>query len=105
MQKVKSATHTEPTCIADMKSLGSKSQEMLARAGITSITQLRHLGSVPAYIMAKRANSNVSLNLLWALESALSGESWQKVARHHRASLLFAIEEYEKNTDIKVGES
>jgi len=87
----------EPKSIADLKSLGPKSQEMLARAGVTSITQLRNLGSVPAYVIAKRANSNVSLNLLWALESALSGEPWQEVARLHRTSLLLALEEHEKN--------
>ena len=87
----------EPKSIADLKSLGPKSQEMLARAGVTSITQLRNLGSVPAYVIAKRANSNVSLNLLWALESALSGEPWQEVARLHRTSLLLALEVHEKN--------
>jgi len=87
----------EPKSIADLKSLGPKSQEMLARAGVVSIAQLRALGSVPAYVMAKRANRKVSLNLLWALESALSGESWQEVARLHRTSLLLAVEEYEKN--------
>jgi DNA transformation protein and related proteins len=87
----------EPKYIADLKSLGPKSQQMLARAGVTTITQLRNLGSVPAYVRAKRANSNVSLNLLWALESALSGEPWQEVARNHRTSLLLALEEHEKN--------
>ena len=70
---------------------------MLARAGVGSIAQLRALGSVPAYVMAKRANRKVSINLLWALESALNGESWQEVARLHRTSLLLAVEEYEKN--------
>jgi DNA transformation protein len=70
---------------------------MLARAGITSVLQLTQLGSVVAYAMTKRANGNVSLNLLWAIESALSGEPWQEVARLHRTSLLLALEEYEKN--------
>lgn len=87
----------EQKTITDLKSLGPKSQEMLARAGVTSIAELRNLGSVAAYVIAKRANSNVSLNLLWALESALSGESWQEVARFHRTSLLLALDEYEKN--------
>ena len=70
---------------------------MLARAGITSVAQLRKVGAVAAYVKAKRANGNVSLNLLWALESALSGEPWQKVARLHRTSLLLALEAHEKN--------
>jgi len=87
----------EPKSISELKSLGPKSQEMLARAGITSVEQLRKVGSVAAYVRAKRANGNVSLNLLWALESALTGERWQEVARLHRTSLLLALEEHEKN--------
>ena len=81
-----------PTSIADLPSLGPKSQEMLAKAGITSIAQLRELGSVRAYAMTKKSNAAVSLNLLWALESALCGMPWQEVARQHRASLLLALE-------------
>lgn len=85
----------------ELNSLGPKSQEMLSRAGITTVAQLRELGSVEAYVRAKRANSGASLNLLWALESALTGESWQKVARIHRTSLLLAVEEREKNAKEK----
>ena len=70
---------------------------MLARAGITSVAQLRAIGSVAAYARAKRANAGASLNLLWALEAALSGEPWQRVARQHRASLLLALEQYERD--------
>jgi DNA transformation protein and related proteins len=84
--------------ISDLRSLGPKSQEMLARAGIRTLAQLRELGSVEAYVRARRANfSGVSLNLLWALESALTGEPWQQVAQRCRASLLLAVEEREKN--------
>jgi DNA transformation protein len=83
--------------ISDLKSLGPRSQEMLERAGIRTVSQLRELGSVEAYVRAKGANSGVSLNLLWALESALTGEPWQRVAKRHRISLLLALEEREKN--------
>jgi DNA transformation protein len=86
-----------PGLIADLPGLGPKSQEMLARAGITSVAQLRRLGSVAAYVEVKRASAGASLNLLWALEGALTGEPWQQVARLHRTSLLLALEEYEKN--------
>lgn len=82
--------------ISSLKSLGPKSQQMLARAGITTVAQLRELGAVTAYAMAREANKGVSLNLLWALESALTGQAWQEVARRHRTSLLLALELYEK---------
>lgn len=83
--------------ISELESLGPKSQEMLARAGITTVAQLRDLGSVEAFVRTRRAVPGVSHNLLWALESALSGMPWQKVARLHRTSLLLAVDAREKS--------
>ncbi|WP_019867508.1 TfoX/Sxy family protein [Methylovulum miyakonense] len=82
--------------LAALPNIGSKSTQMLEQAGITSLQQLRGLGSVAAYVQVKRAGGPVSLNLLWALEAALSNQPWQEVARLHRTSLLLALEEYEK---------
>jgi DNA transformation protein and related proteins len=82
--------------LAALANLGPKSQQALAAAGITSLEQLRKLGSVAAYSKVKRAGVNVSLNLLWALEGALTEMHWQEVARLHRTSLLLALDEHEK---------
>lgn len=82
--------------LAKLRNLGPKSTAVMAQAGITSLEQLRRLGSVAAYAKAKRTGANVSLNLLWALEAALSGLHWQEVAREHRTSLLLALEEHEE---------
>jgi DNA transformation protein and related proteins len=79
--------------IKDLKSLGPKSQAMLAQAGITTVAQLRALGAVAAYVQTKRVNPKASLNLLWGLESALTGMPWQQVAREHRTSFLLAVED------------
>lgn len=76
--------------------LGPKSCEMLARAGITSLEQLTATGSVATYVQAKRAGGNVSLNLLWGLESVLTGQPWREVAREQRERLLLMLEEYER---------
>ena len=76
--------------------LGPKSEEMLAHAGITTIEQLRHLGSVAAFAKVKQSGANATLNLLWALEAALTGLHWQDVARVHRTSLLLALEDHER---------
>jgi DNA transformation protein len=71
--------------LADLRNLGPKSQALLAAGGITSFEQLRRLGAVQAYARVKASGvNNASLNLLWALEGALSGEHWQVVAREHR---------------------
>lgn len=85
------------TPIAGLPNLGPKSQQVMAQAGITSVEQLRKIGSVAAYVRAKRTGANVSLNLLWALEGALSGLHWQEVARDHRTSLLLALEDQERH--------
>jgi DNA transformation protein and related proteins len=82
------------TPLSDLPNLGPKSAAVLRRAGITDVDKLRRMGSVAAYAQAKRMEPRVSLNLLWALEGALSGLPWQQVAREHRTSLLLALEDH-----------
>lgn len=81
--------------IRDLPNLGDKSQKMLERAGITSLDQLRNMGSVAAFARVKQSGAKPSLNLLWALEGALTGLAWQVVAREHRTSLLLALDRHE----------
>jgi DNA transformation protein len=82
--------------LAEIPNLGPKSQQMLALAGIATLAQLRKLGSVAAYARVRQAGANASLNLLWALEGALTGLPWKTVAREHRTSLLLALEEHQR---------
>ena len=65
---------------------------MLQQADIHTLDDVRQLGSVAAYVRVRRGQSAASLNLLWALEAALTGQHWQTVAREHRTSLLLALE-------------
>jgi DNA transformation protein len=81
--------------IADLPNFGPKSQQMLELAGIHTLEQLRGLGAVRAYVQVKRAGNGASLNLLWAMEGALSGRHWQEVAKHDRLSLLLELEDVE----------
>ncbi len=83
--------------ITDLPNLGPKSQQMLAKAGIHSVEQLRQLGAVRAFVHTKRSTPNTSLNLLWALEGALSGRHWQAVVKQDRLSLLLQVEDLEKS--------
>lgn len=82
---------------AALPNLGPKSQQMLIAAGIRSLEDLQHLGAVAAYLRVKRHSGNASLNLLWALEGAISGLHWQDIARDHRTSLLLALEDCERS--------
>lgn len=82
--------------IVDLPNFGPKSQQMLEQAGIKTIMQLRKLGAVQAYLKVKQNGGNASLNLLWAMEGALTGQHWQAVARHERLRLLLELEDAEK---------
>ncbi len=83
--------------ISEVPNLGAASARMLGRVGITTQAQLRRMGSVAAFAAVKAAGEPASLNLLWALEAALSNLTWQEVSRMHRTSLLLALDEYERH--------
>lgn len=76
-----------------LPNLGPHSVEWLCAAGITNPQRLRELGAVRAFVRVRARNPAVSLNLLWALEGALTGRRWQEVAETDRASLLMALED------------
>jgi DNA transformation protein len=88
-----------------LSNLGPKSQQMLQRAGISTLAQLRKLGAVRAYAQVKRCDARASLNLLWALAGVLSNRPWQDVARHDRLRLLLQLEAIEKGEDRRGGGS
>lgn len=75
-----------------LRNLGFASLAMLEQAGIHSIAQLHQLGSVAAYIAVKKSGAKPGLNLLWALEGALTDQHWQDVAQNERLRLLLQLE-------------
>jgi predicted flap endonuclease-1-like 5' DNA nuclease len=83
------------TDLAALPNLGPRSAAMLAAAGITTLAQLRRLGAVAAFVRARRHDTAVSLNLLYALAGALDGMHWRQVQRERRLELLTAVEDYE----------
>jgi DNA transformation protein len=76
-----------------LRNLGPKSDAMLAAIGIETIEDLRNRGSVDAYAALVEAGRDVSLNLLWAMEGALTNRDWRDVAREDRLRLLLELEE------------
>jgi DNA transformation protein and related proteins len=73
--------------LARLRNLGPASERMLAAAGITEEAQLRALGAAAAFARAADANPHVSLNLLWALEGALTDRDWRDVPPERREAL------------------
>lgn len=86
------------TDFASLANLGPKSQHMLQAAGIATYDDLCSLGAINAYLRVKQSGANASLNLLWALEGAITGLHWQEVAREHRTSLLMALDDAQRKT-------
>lgn len=89
--------HEAVKLLAIHANLGPKSAAVLAAAGVTSHARLKRLGSVAAYARVKTAGLPASLNLLWALEGAITDTHWRVVAKERRASLLFALDDYLRN--------
>jgi DNA transformation protein len=89
--------------LAKLPNLGPKSKAMLVAAQIKTVVQLRKLGAVAAYAKVKQKNAKASLNLLWALEGALTDLPWQVVAREHRTSLLLALEQHQTRLPLAPG--
>lgn len=76
-----------------MLNLGPVSREWLHRAGIRSAGEIRKLGAVEVYRRVKRvAGANPSLNLLYALEGAITDTPWSLVPQKRRDELRRELE-------------
>lgn len=95
MDKPATPNPPDPTALTALPGLGPRSQAMLVAAGIPDVGTLRRLGAPAAYLRVRRSDARASLNLLWALEGALTGVCWQTVAREERTRLLLALDALE----------
>ena len=84
--------------LEDLPNLGAVSARRLAEAGITSVAALRRLGAIEAWRRVRAHWPGASLNLLWALEGALTGRGWQEVARTERTRLLLELDDNRRGT-------
>lgn len=84
--------------LSELHNLGPKSQAIMARAGIDSVSALQRIGAVPAYMLARAQEPRVSMNLLYALVGAIEGRDWRDIQRERRLELLNALEEHQRGT-------
>ena len=78
--------------IASVLNLGPKSAEWLEAVEIKSLGDLKKLGAVEAYWKVKQAGYNVSLNLLYAWEGAISDTHWNKLSHDDRHRLMIELD-------------
>jgi len=71
-----------------LRNIGPKSAALLRAAGIDSVENLREIGAVAAYRRLKFVEPRrVSLNMLWALQGALTDRDWRDIPPAEKARL------------------
>jgi len=75
-----------------LRNIGPKSAAWLRQVGLRTLDDLAGAGAVGAYMKVRRAGFKPSLNLLYALEGALTDCHWQEVPESRRVELVQAAE-------------
>ncbi len=102
MAKFKSSVKT----IRDLRNLGPASEKILTQIGIDSVDSLIALGAVKAYFQViQNRPANANLNLLYALEGALTDCDWKQVAKYQKSRLLIELDSLEQFQQIQSGET
>jgi len=83
--------HARP--LVDFPNLGPCSAEMLAKAEITSVGDLRDLGPVASFLAVRQTGQNPSLNLLWAIAAGLQNRHWTSLTEAEKAGLRDQLRE------------
>lgn len=92
-QEKSTQAKTKPTRIKDLPNLRLATERMLKKAGIESVENLEQVGSVQAYKAIQASHdTQVSLELLWALEGAIKGTHWSVVPQARRQELMSRLE-------------
>ncbi len=76
-----------------LRNLGPVSTQWLAAAGIHTLEDLRKVGVVNAYNLVRAQGRNASLNLLWALQGALTNTRWNALPESVKQDLKRRIKD------------
>jgi len=78
--------------IVDALNLGPKSGEWLRQVGIEDLDSLKQKGAINAYLAVEALGIKPSLNLLYALEGAITDTHWQTVKVRYKTDLILALD-------------
>jgi hypothetical protein len=82
------------TPVEKVRNLGPKSAALLREVGIRTYAELANVGAIEAFRRARAfAPHRVSLNLLYALEGALTNTHWNQLPEPVREELRAAVEQ------------
>lgn len=77
---------------AKLRNIGPKSAAWLRQVGLRTQDDIAAVGTVEAFMRVKRAGFKPTLNLLYAIEGALTDRHWQEVPEERRNELVSAAE-------------
>ena len=78
--------------VGRMRNLGPASERMLNAIGIHTAAELREIGAVNAYRLLALRGYRPSLNLVWAIEAALTDTHWADLPDETKARLKAELE-------------
>lgn len=78
--------------IGNLRNLGPVSERMLNAVGVHTAAELRDLGAVNAYRLLALRGHRPSLNLVWAIEGALTDVHWMDLSAETKARLKAELE-------------
>ena len=84
---------TNDTPIENLRNLGPASAAWLAEVGIHTEAELQRFGPALAYRLVKQRQPEASLNLLWAIQGALTDTDWRETSEAMKRQLRKQVEE------------
>lgn len=78
--------------LMQLRNLGLRSCKWLEEVGIHNAKELQACGAVKAFLKVKEAGLHPSLNLLYALEGAITDRRWTELSDGKRDELLRSID-------------
>jgi DNA-3-methyladenine glycosylase I len=82
---------SDAPALAGLANLGPQSSQWLSAVGVRTRRDLEKLGAVNAYVALKGHGYPVSLNLVYAIEGALRGLTWNKLPSALKHELQAAV--------------
>ena len=76
-----------------MRNIGPVSAQWLAAVGIHTVDGLHALGAINAYALVRAHGYNANLNLLWALQGALTDVHWTRIPARTKQELRQRLKE------------
>jgi TfoX/Sxy family transcriptional regulator of competence genes len=78
--------------ISRLRNLGPASARMLNAIGVHTEAELREIGAVNAYRLLMLRGYRPSMNLVWAIEGALTDTHWLELSDAVRARITAELE-------------